>query len=177
MSDELPVPNVEEMRSAAETDNPYGAMEPDEFDRGIAQVRADTLREAASALRTIAGYSPYVGVSQGMGADGWGNQSEDIDDGYAEWLNERADQDTDAHARSIAADNRSMETLLHHLWETTDQDGFQPRAGDLCVYKDSAGRFSVTVPDNDPVLFDGLTVIAKQGDYSRRECSAWGLHR
>lgn len=45
------VPTVDEMRAAAESDNPYGSMEPDEFDRGIAKVKADALREAGQGMR------------------------------------------------------------------------------------------------------------------------------
>lgn len=60
--------------------------------RGIAKLKADALREAESALRVMGQNSPYVEVSRGQCADGWGNDCGDIDHGYADWLRERADR-------------------------------------------------------------------------------------
>lgn len=50
MSTKPHTPSVDEMRAAAESDNPYGSMEPDEFDRGVAKIRASALREFANEL-------------------------------------------------------------------------------------------------------------------------------
>lgn len=165
MNAEPHLPSVEEMRSAAESDNPYGSMDPEEFNRGLAKIREDALRDAASALRVADGYSPYVGVSHGMAADGWGRSSEDIDNGYADWLNEQADKVAELHTRLSPEQGRLNEVLLRYLWERTPQSGFQARAGDLCIRKDSTGRFSTHVPDVDPVGFDSMTVIALHGEW------------
>lgn len=62
-----------------------------EFDRAIAKVEADALREAAAELRGMEDEGPYVTLSEQV-KDGWGIDCGEIDQGYADWLRVRADR-------------------------------------------------------------------------------------
>lgn len=60
-------------------------------ERGIANVKADALREAAAELRGMEDEGPYVTLSEQV-KDGWGIDCGEIDQGYADWLRVRADR-------------------------------------------------------------------------------------